>query len=336
MLRRRSIAGSGLAAALVCLFACTDATRVAAQAQDWPTRPVTWIVPFAAGGPGDTVARALAPRLGEALGQTIIIENVGGAGGSTALNRVAKAAPDGYQFGTGNSGTHTFSQILNSAPPYDAVADFAPISMITEGGYALIARNDLPANTLPEFIAYTRANQAKMQYGSAGTGSGTHVVCALLNMTIGVNVTHVPYRATNLATQDMMAGRIDYLCDAIATARPQIDGKTVKAIALLSAPRSPVLPNVPTAQEQGLANFNESSWNALFFPKNTPDAIVQRMNAAVATTLDTPAVRIQLDRLGLNAAPPERRGPAFLAKFVADEIPRWMPVLKSAAVPADK
>ena len=260
------------------------------RARSGPVAAITWVVPFAAGGPGNSVVRALAPRLGEVLGQTVMIENIGGAGGSTALNRVAKASPDGYQFGTGNSGTHTFSQILNAAPLYNAVTDFTPISMITEGGYVLMARKDLPASSLPQFIAYVKDNQAKMQYGSAGTGSGTHVVCALLNITIGVNVTHVPYRATNLATQDILAGRIDYLCDAIATARPQIEGKTVKAIALLWIERSPVLPDVPTAHEQGLTNFNKSSWNALFFPKNTPAAIVHRMNTAVTTMLDTPAV----------------------------------------------
>ena len=167
------------------------------------------------------------------LGQTVIIENVGGAGGMTALNRIAKAPPDGYLFGTGNSGTHTFNQILTKAAPYNASADFAPVSMITDGGYVLVARKNLPVRTLPEFIDYARTNQAGMQYGSAGVGSGTHVVCALLNKTIGVDITHVPYRGTNLAMQDMIGGRIDYLCDAIATARPQIEGKTVNAIALL-------------------------------------------------------------------------------------------------------
>ena len=206
--------------------------------QDWPSRSVTWLVPFAAGGPGDAVVRILAPRLGEVLGQTVIIENVGGAGGMTALNRIAKAPPDGYLFGTGNSGTHTFNQILTKAAPYNASADFAPVSMITDGGYVLVARKNLPVRTLPEFIDYARTNQAGMQYGSAGVGSGTHVVCALLNKTIGVDITHVPYRGTNLAMQDMIGGRIDYLCDAIATARPQIEGKTVNAIALLWLERS--------------------------------------------------------------------------------------------------
>jgi tripartite-type tricarboxylate transporter receptor subunit TctC len=307
-----------------------------ARAEDWPTRPVTLIIPFAAGGPGDAVGRVLAPRLAEVLGQSVVIENVGGAGGMTALNRLAKAPPDGYTMSVGNSGTHTFSQILYKAPLYNAVTDFTPVSMITEGGYALIARKDLPAHTLPEFIAYAKDHQATMQFGSAGIGSGTHIVCALLNKAIGVDVTHVPYRATSLATHDLIAGRIDYICDAIATARPQIEGKTVTAIAVLWPGRSPVLPNVPTADEQGLKGFSESSWNAIFLPKDAPQPIVQRLNAALAATLDTQAVRGRMDLLGVNVATPERRGPEYLAKFVAAEIPKWGPILKAIGVSGNR
>jgi tripartite-type tricarboxylate transporter receptor subunit TctC len=306
------------------------------QGETWPSRPMTWLVPFVAGGPGDAVVRILAPRLAEVLGQTVIIENMGGAGGMTALNRIAKAPPDGYLFGTGNSGTHTFNQILTNTPPYNASTDFTPVSMITDGGYVLVARKDLPVRTLPEFIAFAKANQTRMQYGSAGFGSGTHVVCALLSKSIGVDITHVPYRGTNLAMQDMIGGRIDYLCDAIATARPQIEGKTVNAIALLWLERSPVLPDVPTANEQGLKDFSESSWNGVFMPEGVPDPIVQRLNAALATTLDTPVTRQQLQQLGLNPAPPARRGPEFLGKFVAAEIPKWTAILRSIGIAAQK
>ena len=175
-----------------------------------------------------------------------------------------------------------------------------------------------------------------MQFGSAGTGSGTHVVCALLNMAIGVNVTHVPYRSTSLAMQDLLGGRIHYICDAIATARPQIDGKTVKGLAVLWLNRSPVLPAVPTADEQGLKGFTASSWNAIFLPKDALAPIVEKLNAAIAATLDTPSVRTQMDRLGVNVAAPEVRGPKYLAKFVVDEIPKWTPILKAIGVPGGR
>jgi tripartite-type tricarboxylate transporter receptor subunit TctC len=277
-----------------------------------------------------------AARLGEVLGQSVIIENIGGAGGMNVHNRLVNSAPDGYVFAVGNSGTHTFSQILYKKPPYNAVTDFTPVSLISEGGYALVVRKDIPVNSLKEFIAYVKAHQATMQFGSAGPGSGTHVVCALLNMAIGVKPTHVPYRSTSLAMQDMIGGRIDYICDAIATARPQIDGKTVKELAVLWLNRSPVLPNVPTADEQGLKGFTASSWNAIFLPKRAPQPVVDKLSVALAKTLDTPSVRTRMDRLGVNVAAPEVRGPKYLAKFVADEIPKWTPILKAIGVPGGR
>ena len=178
-------------AALALVLACANAVR----AQDWPTRTVTMVVPFPAGGPIDAVARILAPPMSESLGQQIIIENIGGAGGSSGSLRVAKAAPDGYQFLLGNSGTHTYSQLLTKKPPYSAVADFAPVAVFVENSKVLTTRKDFPADTLPEFIAYAKANQAKMQFGSAGAGSATHMTCVLLNSAIGIDVTHVPYRS---------------------------------------------------------------------------------------------------------------------------------------------
>jgi tripartite-type tricarboxylate transporter receptor subunit TctC len=318
-------------AALALLVAAT----LPAAAQSWPTRPPTMVVPLAAGGASDGLSRVFVPRLGELLGQQVVVENVGGAGGMTALVRLSKAPPDGYLIAIGNSGTHTFSQILYKSPPYNAVTDFTPVSMVTEGGYVLIVRKDLPVDTLPEFISYVRARQAGMQYGSAGGASGTHVICALLNLTIGARVTHVPYRGTSLALQDLMGGRIDYICDAIVTARPQIEGGTVKAIAVLWPERSPVLPQVPTADEQGLKGFDASSWNAIFLPKDTPGAIVQRLSAAIDVALDTPAVRTRMEQLGLKVTPPARRGPENLARFVADEIPRWTRILQTIGISAD-
>ena len=217
-----------VAAALALVLACAHPV----DAQEWPARTLTMVVPFPAGGPIDVVARILAPPMGEALGQQIIVENIGGAGGSTGASRVAKAPPDGYQFLIGNSGTHTYSQLLSKKPPYDAVADFTPVAVFVENSKVLVTRNDLAADTLAQFIAYAKANQAKMQYGSAGAGSATHMTCVLLNAAIGIDVTHVPYRGTGPAMQDLMGGRIDYICDVISTALPLIRSRSVKPIAL--------------------------------------------------------------------------------------------------------
>src|SRR5262249_11299550 len=199
------IARPACAAALVLL-----ALGASARAEDWPTRPVTMVVPFAAGGPVDVGGRILAQRLSEILGYQIVVENVGGAGGATAGSRVAKASPDGYQLLLGNIATQAFSQSLHKKPPYDAVADFAPVGLTIEQPRLLVVRKDFPADSLAEFIAYVKANQATLKFGSAGPGSAAHVACTLLNSIIGVEVTHVPYRSTSLAMQDIAAGRVDY------------------------------------------------------------------------------------------------------------------------------
>ena len=306
-----------------------------AGAQDWPSRPITMVVPFPAGGPIDVVARILAPPMGELLGQQIIIENVSGAGGMTGSARVAKAAPDGYQFLLGNSGTHTYSQLLYKRPLYSAVADFTPVAVFVENSKVLVTRNDFPADALPAFIAYARANAPKMQYGSAGAGSATHMTCVLLNAAIGIDVTHVPYRGTGPAMQDLMGGRIDYICDVISTSLPLVRSRSVKAIALLSPQRSPVLPDLPTAQEQGLAGFDADAWNAFFLPRGTPDAIVRRLAKAVSDVLDMPWVRERLEGLGLNVPPPERRTPDYLTRLVPSEIEKWAAPVKASGVMAD-
>jgi tripartite-type tricarboxylate transporter receptor subunit TctC len=306
-----------------------------AQAQDWPTRPITMVVPFGAGGAVDSMARIIAPRLSQILGQQVIIENIGGAGGMAGAARIAKAPPDGYAFIYGNTGTHAFNQTLYKKPQYNAVTDFAPVSVTAHAFFTLIARKDLPATTLPEFIAYARENQAHMQFASAGAGSGTHIVCVLLNMAMGTNVAHVPYRSTAIAMQDMMAGRIDYICEPIITAIPQIAGGTVKAIAFLGARRSPALPDLATAAEQGLSGLAVSAWNAMFFPKGTPPAIVKRLAEAASETIDTPSVRERIESLGYGVAPREQRGPEFLAKFLPEEIERWAGPIKASGVSMD-
>jgi tripartite-type tricarboxylate transporter receptor subunit TctC len=231
-----------------------------ATAQNWPTRPVTIVYPFGAGSAGDVLGRIFASRLSELLGQPVIFENVGGAGGMTGASRVAKAAPDGYQVLLGTTSTLAVNQTFYRNPLYNAVTDFAPVALIAESPIVLVARKDLPANNLQEFIAHAKANQAKMQYGSAGVGSSVHLACAGLNAAIGVSITHIPYRGGGSAMQDLIAGRIDYQCPAAELAIPHIQGNSVKAIAVLTKNRSPTLPNLASAHEQGLANFDAGAW----------------------------------------------------------------------------
>ena len=207
---------------VIAAIAALAAAITPAPAQDWPTRPVTMILPFAAGGPLDGIGRILAARLSDVLGQQVVIENVTGAGGTIGSNRVAKAAPDGYQFLLGHVGTHAFSQTLYKKPPYDAVTEFAPVSLVYHGLFLLLARKDLPVSTLAEFTAYAKANQDTMQFGSAGAGSISHMACVLLNLSMGTKTTHVPYRGNAPAMQDLIAGRLDFMCDSIVTALPQI------------------------------------------------------------------------------------------------------------------
>ena len=307
----------------------------AARAEDWPTRPMTLIVPFVAGGAVDVVARLQSQRLGELLGQAVIVENIGGGGGSIGAQRVAKAAPDGYQYVVGNIGTHAYNQTLYKKPLYNAQSDFAPVGLATGSPRLLVVRKDLPVNNLQEFIAYTKANSAKMQFGSGGVGSATHIPCVLLNMALGVEVQHIPYRGIAPSLQDLIGGRIDYMCDSIQTSAPQVLDKNIKALAILAPARSPVLPDVPTAAEQGLAGVEANAWNGFFLPKGTPDEIVRKLNTAVGRTLDDPVIRERMAALGLSIVPPEQRSPEYFAKFVASEIERWAAPIKASGATAD-
>jgi tripartite-type tricarboxylate transporter receptor subunit TctC len=315
--------------ALVALFG----TAIAQQ--DWPSRTITMVVPFAPGGGIDVIARMQALQMGEVLGQTIVVENVGAAAGTAGSVRVAKAPPDGYTFMIGNVGTHAYSQTLYKRPLYDANADFTPVGLTTESPRILVARKDLPANNLQEFIAYLKANQATMQFGSAGVGSGTHIPCVLLNLAIGVNITHVPYRGAGPVMQDLIGGRIDYMCDTIQTGAVQAKQGNVKAIAVMAPNRLPIAPDLATTGEQGLPGVEASAWNAYFLPKGTPDAIVRRLNKAANETLDNPTMRKRLEELGLEIVPAERRTPEYLAKFLPDEIERWAKPIKAAGISMD-
>lgn len=300
-----------------------------ATAQDWPTRPVTMVVTFAAGTAGDVVGRILSGPLGEALGRTVIVDNVPGGGGITGSNRIAKAAPDGYQFLVGTVGTHAIAPTLYKNPPYDAVADFAPVGLLLEQPIVLLARKDLPATTLREFTAYAKVHQKAMQYGSGGTGTANHLACARLNMALGVNVVHVPYRSTS-AMQDLLAGRIDYTCNFLSTSMAQIESRQITAIAILTRARSPISPSIATAHEQGLTDFDASTWSGFFLPKNTPAAIVQKLNQAASAVVDTPSVQAKLKEIGATVVGPKRRSPSYLKAFVESEIRKWAEPIKAA------
>jgi tripartite-type tricarboxylate transporter receptor subunit TctC len=304
----------------------------AAQAQDWPSRTITMVVPFPAGGPIDLVGRVFSARLTERLGQQVIVENLGGAGGINGAARVAKGAADGYTFLFGNQATHTFSQILTKKPRYNAVSEFEPIAVVVENSKVLTVRKDLPVNSLSEFITYAKANQARMQYGSAGVGSATHITCLLLDHAMGTKITHVPYRGTALAMQDVIAGRIDYICDVTSTAAPHVKASAVKALAILSMARSKAFPDLPTAHEQGLKDFDADGWNAFFFPKGAPKQAVARLAKATSDILDEPAVRQRLENAGLNIPPPARRTPGYLGKLVLDELKKWEPVVTASGM----
>jgi tripartite-type tricarboxylate transporter receptor subunit TctC len=308
------------------------AVAAAARAEDWPSRPITLIVPFAAGGGVDVSARIQAAGMSELLGQPIIVENIGAAAGMEGSLRVAKAEPDGYTMLIGNSGTHAFNQSLYKSPPYNSVTDFTPVGLATESPRILIARKDLPVNNLQEFITYVKANQGAMQFGSAGVGSGTHLPCVLLNLAMGVTVTHVPYRGEGPALDDLMAGRLDYMCSTIQTGAAFATQGAVKGIAVMSPQRVKIIPDLATTGEQGLPGVEASVWNAFFLPPGAPDSIVRKLNRAMSDALDDPAVSKRLEGLGLEIVAPERRTPEYLAKFVPEEVDRWAKVVQAAGI----
>jgi tripartite-type tricarboxylate transporter receptor subunit TctC len=301
----------------------------AAVAQDWPNRPLTMVVPTAAGGGADILGRILAARLAEILGKPIVIENVGNA--VAATNRVAKAQPDGYHFDFGNTAHFAYHPSLYKTPVYNPRTDFAPVGLVVEQPYLLVARNDFPAGNLREFMTYAKANQSRLQYGSgAGTGSGNHIVCEMANAAMGVKVTHVPYRDVGPLTQDMIAGRIDYQCPLPGTMIPLIENNRVKGIATLGKERLPALPNLASAHEQGLTDFDGTVWWGFFMPRGTPEPIIRKLNAAATATLETPVVQERLRAVAATIVAPERRSPEYLQTFVASEIEKWAAPIKAS------
>ena len=302
-----------------------------ANAQIFPDRTLTMVIPFAAGGPTDVLGRVMAQRMGEILGQTVIVENIGGAGGMNGGKKVADSKPDGYTMLLGTVGTQAQGQTLYKHPLYNALTDFTPVALIADVPIVLIVRKDLPVNNFKDFVTYAKANASKMQFGSAGAGSATHLGCVVLNTAMATDIVHVPYKGTGPAMQDLIGGRIDYLCEIISTAKPQIDGGRVKALAIMTKERSPVEPNLPTTLEQGL-DVQAYTWNAIYLPKGAPADVVKKLNEAAIAAMTTPAVRDRLESIGAMVVAPDRRSPEYLGKFTADEIKKWEAPIKSSGV----
>jgi len=319
-----------------CAAAAIGVAASAVQAQqNWPTRAVSMVVPFGAGSSSDTAARIIGARMSELLGQQVIVENTPGAGGMTGSARVVNAPPDGYMASFASTDTMAINQTMYKKPLYNAATDFAPVILTLEQPMVLIVKKDLPVSNLKEFIAYAKANQSTMQFGSSGVGSSSHLGCFRLNAALGITPVHVPYRGSGQAMQDLAGGRIDYFCALGAAAIPPLENKTAKPIAVMARERSPLFPSIPSTEEQGLSGVETYFWTGTFYPAHTPDPIIKKMNEVTSQALDTPAVVERLNKAGASVVPKERRSVEYLRKFVNDEIAAWAKTIKASNISID-
>jgi tripartite-type tricarboxylate transporter receptor subunit TctC len=317
-------------------FGALLAVTAGASAQTFPNRPMTMVIPFAAGGPTDVLGRVVGARMSEILGQQIVIENVGGGGGQTGSRRVVDSKPDGYTFVLGTVGTHAQGQTLYKKPLYNSQTDFTPVALLAEVPIILTVRKDLPVKNFKEFVEYAQKNQNKMQFGSAGAGSATHLGCVLLNYLLKTNINHIPYKGTGPAMIDLAAGRIDFLCEIITTAKPHVDNGTVTALAIFDTERSKALPKLATAIEQGgPKDLIAYTWNALFLPKGAPEDVVKRLNAAAVEAMKSPQVAEKLAGLGAKIATPQQMTTKYLADLVKSETEKWATPIKASGVIID-
>ena len=302
-----------------------------AVAQDYPARPITVIVPFAAGGPTDVIARIVGDHMSKTLGQTLVIENVVGAGGTTGITRAKRAKNDGYTIAMGHLGTQAAAPALYPNLQYDPANDFEPIGMAAGTPILILAKKDFPAKDLKEFVDTVKKNEKTLNMAHAGVGSVSHVTGLLLTYLLGVKPTLIPFQGTGPAMNALIGGQVDFMTDQIVNAVPQVQGSTIKAYAVGTPDRNPALPNVPTSKEAGLPDFQASAWNALVAPKDTPKAIVDKLSAALDKALDDEATRKRLLQLGSDIPGKDRRGGAALATLVKSEIAKWTPVIKAAS-----
>src|SRR5215475_8846153 len=297
----------------------------------YPERPITLIVPFAAGGPTDVVARIVAEHMSRTLGQQIVVENVAGAGGTTGTTRAAQAQPDGYTLEMGHMGTHGAAPAVYSDLKYDPVKSFQPIGMAAGTPIVIVAKKSFPAKDLKEFVAYLKANSEKLNEAHAGVGSVSFTTCAFFNSLVGARPTRVVYRGTGPALNDLVSGQVDYMCDQIVNLVPQIQAGTIKAYGVALPQRSPALPDVPTTKEGGLPEFQVSAWNAIFAPKGTPPEIVKKLSDALTKALADEGTRKKLLDLGADLSDKAAQTPEGLAKLVDSEVARWKKVLASVS-----
>jgi tripartite-type tricarboxylate transporter receptor subunit TctC len=311
------------------LAALVLATSFSACAQPYPSRPVTVVVPFPAGGPSDVVARIVTEHMGKVLGQTMVIENVGGAGGTIGSARVASAAPDGYTLLAGSMGSHVSAPVLTPNVKYDSGRDFEPIGFTAHAPAVIVARKDFPANSLGEFIAYLKQNGESVKQAHGGVGSSSHMACMLFSLDTGTKPLLVAYRGTGPAMNDLIGGHVDYFCEQAVSVTGQINSGAIKAFAVSSPQRLPTLPNVPTAKELGV-DYAMDIWAGIFAPKGVPKKIIDKLADALDKSLDDPAVQKRLTDLGGAVPGKDERGPTKFDAFVKAEIARWSPILKAA------
>jgi tripartite-type tricarboxylate transporter receptor subunit TctC len=306
----------------------------AAFADDYPSRPITLIVPFAPGGLADLTARLVSEGMRSRLGQTIVIENVGGANGSIGTGRVARATPDGYTLVLGIWNTHVSNGATYSLP-YDVVTDFEPIALLADAPLVMVVKKATPANNLKEFVAWVRANPDKVSFATVGAGSPGQLLCLLLEKETGAHLGQVAYRGAGPAMQDIVAGQIDGQFGNTATTMPHVRAGSVKAFAVTAPKRLPIFPEVPSADEAGVPSLHFSLWGAMFAPAHTPRPIIEKLNGAAVAALADPAIRDKLVAQGFEIPPPERQTPEALAAYQKSEIERWWPIIKAEGVKAD-
>jgi tripartite-type tricarboxylate transporter receptor subunit TctC len=306
-----------------------------ASAQPYPVRPITMIVPFAAGGATDVIARIVAEGMSEDLGQRVIVENAGGAGGTAGSMRAMRADPDGYTILTGHMGTHASVYSLYAKPKYDPRTDFQPVGLAASAPIVVFARKDFPADNLPTFVAHLKSSGEATKVAHSGVGSNAHLTCLLLNQLVGAKPTEVAYRGNGPLMTDLMSGTVDYSCDQVITVAPQVAAGTVKALVVASPVRSNTIPNVPTSAEAGLPGYVADAWTAIFAPANTPEDVLKRLNEAYARALDNPKVTVRLAELGAVVPTPDQRTRAHLKRVVENDVARWADVLSKTNIKLD-
>ncbi len=306
-------------------------TAGVAQAQPYPNKPITLVVPFAAGGPTDTLARILGERLRQSLGQTVVIENTTGAAGSIGVGRVVRSAPDGYTVGIGHWSTHVVNGAIYPLN-YDLVKDLDPVSMLPANPQLIVTKNAVPAKDLKELIAWVKENQAKISAGTAGAGSASHVSGAYFQNTTGTKFPFIPYRGTGPAIQDLVSGQLDIMFDQSSNSLPHVQNGKIKAYAVTAAKRLPSAPDIPTVDEAGLPNFYISVWHGFWVPKGTPKEAIDKLAAATQEALADPAVQKRLAELGQDIPTKEQQTPEGLGKHHKAEIDKWWPIIKAANI----